>query len=118
MAAVQLAVRAGVKLAFGTDYGGQPVLPPDELADGLALMAEAGVSSLEVLRTATGRAAELLGWQDRVGTLRPNTFADIVAVRGDPTHDLSALRRPALVMKGGAVVVPPRVDVSLSEAAR
>ena len=117
-AAVQLAVRAGVKLAFGTDYSGQPVLPPNELADGLALMDDAGVPSLEVLRAATSRAAEVLGWQDRVGTLRPNAFADIVAVRGDPTHELSALRRPVLVMKGGAVVAPPRVDVSLSEAAR
>jgi imidazolonepropionase-like amidohydrolase len=63
-----------------------------------------GLSPIEAIRAATTTAAELMGWSDRVGSLAPGHFADVIAVRGDPLRDISALERVAFVMKGGRVV--------------
>lgn len=104
MASLRLARDAGVRIAFGTDYGGQPILPPDELADGLTLMVEAGVPPLEAIRAATSEAAAALGWEERVGALRPGLLADMIAVRGDPAADIRALRSPALVVQGSCPI--------------
>ncbi len=104
IASLQLARRAGVRIAYGTDYGGQPVLPPDELADGLALMTGAGVPALEAIRAATSTAAEVMRWEDRLGTLRPGLLADLIAIRGDPIADIRALRSPVLVVQEGRTV--------------
>lgn len=104
IASLRLARDNGVRLAFGTDYGGQPVLPPDELADGLVLMSDAGVPPLEAIRAATAEAAAVMGWSDRVGALHPGLLADLVAVRGDPAADIRALRSPVLVVRGGRPV--------------
>jgi imidazolonepropionase-like amidohydrolase len=112
---LRVARHAGVRLAFGTDYGGQPILPPDELADGLRLMQEAGLPALEAIRAATGEAAAVLGWEDRVGALRPGLLADLLVVRGDPIADLRALRPPVLVVQGGHAV-PPDVGLWPREA--
>jgi imidazolonepropionase-like amidohydrolase len=101
MATLRLARAAGVKIAFGTDYGGQPVLPPDELADGVRLMVDAGLPTLEAIRAATSTAAAALGWEDRVGALRPGLLADLLAVPGEPLRDVRTLQRPALVVQGG-----------------
>ena len=103
-ATVRLARDAGVRIAFGTDYGGQPILQPDELADGLALMVDAGVPALEAIRSATSEAAAVIGWEDRTGVLLPSLLADLIAVRGDPTADIRTLRSPALVVQGGQPV--------------
>jgi imidazolonepropionase-like amidohydrolase len=65
---------------------------------------ELGMSPIDVIRAATVNAAELLGWQDRVGTLEPGKFADIIAVSGDPLADVTELERVQFVMKGGEVV--------------
>jgi imidazolonepropionase-like amidohydrolase len=62
------------------------------------------MSSLDVIRAITENAAELLGWQDRIGTIEPGKFADLVAVAGDPVADITELERAHFVMKNGAVV--------------
>jgi len=60
--------------------------------------------SLDVLRAITANAAEMLGWQDRVGAIEPGKFADLVAVEGDPIADITELERVRFVMKEGQVV--------------
>jgi imidazolonepropionase-like amidohydrolase len=70
--------------------------------------AEAGMSPAAVIRASTLDAASLLGWSDRVGSLEPGHYADIIAVRGDPLREVGALDEVMFVMKGGMVVVRPR----------
>jgi imidazolonepropionase-like amidohydrolase len=65
---------------------------------------ELGVPSLDVIRAATPNAAELLGWQDRIGVIEAGKLADVVAVSGDPIQDITELERVKFVMKGGGVV--------------
>ncbi|TMA24288.1 MAG: hypothetical protein E6J88_11250 [Deltaproteobacteria bacterium] len=60
--------------------------------------------SLDVFRAITSNAAEMLGWQDRVGSVEPGKFADLVAVAGDPIADITELERVRFVMKDGQVV--------------
>lgn len=60
--------------------------------------------SLDVIRAITSNAAEMLGWQDRVGAIEPGKFADLVAVSGDPLADIHELERVRFVMKGGQVI--------------
>ncbi|HYO91659.1 MAG TPA: amidohydrolase family protein, partial [Pyrinomonadaceae bacterium] len=68
-----------------------------------ALQSE-GLSPLECVRAATVNAAELLGWQDRVGTIERGKLADIIAVEQDPLKDLSEFQRVRFVMKGGLIM--------------
>ena len=68
----------------------------------------AGFSSLEAVRAATTSASELMGWQDRVGSIEPGKVADVIAVAGDPLADLSQLEHVVFVMKGGEVVLDER----------
>ena len=70
----------------------------------LSAYAEEGMTPMEIIRAATSSAAELLGWQDRIGSLEPGKFADIMAVPGDPLKDVTALQRAHFVMKGGIVI--------------
>ena len=100
------ALAAGVRLAFGTDSG---VYPHGLNARQLAWYVRCGMTPVQALRSATLPAAELMGWEDRVGTLEPGRFADLVAVAGDPLADVRALEDPVLVAKGGAVVRDERV---------
>jgi imidazolonepropionase-like amidohydrolase len=65
---------------------------------------EAGMPSLDVIRAITTNAAEMLGWQDKVGAIEPEKFADLIAVRGDPIADITELERVGFVMKDGRVV--------------
>jgi imidazolonepropionase-like amidohydrolase len=95
------AVEAGVRVAYGTDCG---VFPHADAARQLAYYVRFGLSALATLRSATIWAAELMGWQDRVGTLSVGRFADLVAVGSDPLSDVTLLEQPAVVVKGGAVV--------------
>jgi imidazolonepropionase-like amidohydrolase len=91
------AVQAGVKIAFGTDAGGFPwtVNPAKEFA----LEVKYGMTPAQALRSATMTAAELLGMQDKIGSLEPGKFADLVAVPGDPLADVSQLEKVNFVMK-------------------
>ena len=102
--AFRKAVAAGVHIAFGTDSG---VYPHGWNAAQLPVMVRYGMTPMQALQAATLRAAELMGWQDRVGSLAPGKYADLIAVRGDPLADLAILRHVDFVMKGGAVVKGP-----------
>src|SRR6202012_4774065 len=64
----------------------------------------AGMPSLDVIRSITTNAAEMLGWQDRIGSLESGKFAALVAVSGDPIADISELERVRFVMKNGEVI--------------
>lgn len=99
------AQEAGVKIAFGTDAGGfdWKIDPAAEFP----LMVKYGMKPIDAIRTATVNAADLLGWSDRVGTVEPGKFADIVAVPGDPLSDISVLEKVNFVMKGGQVYKRP-----------
>jgi imidazolonepropionase-like amidohydrolase len=94
------AFEAGVKVAFGTDAA---VYPHGLNAHEFAVYVQLGMSPLHAIQTATVNAADLLGWSDRVGSLDTGKFADIIAVNGDPTKDVTLLQSPVFVMKGGVV---------------
>jgi imidazolonepropionase-like amidohydrolase len=95
------AVQAGEKMAFATDAG---VYPHGWNAKQFAKEVEWGMTPLQAIRSATTSAAELLGWSDKVGSLSPGHYADVVAVHGDPLADVTTLEHVAFVMKGGQVV--------------
>ena len=94
------AFAAGVKVAFGTDAA---VYPHGLNAGEFHVYVKLGMAPLAAIQTATINAADLLGWKDRVGTLEPGRWADIVAVDGDPTKDVTILEHVKFVMKGGTV---------------
>ena len=93
------AMKAGVKITFGTDIGGFDwhINPAREFE----WMVKWGMTPEQALRSATVMGAELLGWSDRIGTLEPGKLADIIAVPGDPLADVKALEDVRFVMKGG-----------------
>ncbi len=95
------ALKAGVKIAFGTDSA---VSPHGINAREFALMTGLGMSPAAALRSATSVAATLLGVDDRVGTLAAGKLADIVAVPGNPLDDIHATEHVSFVMKEGVVV--------------
>ena len=86
-------------MAFGTDLSGNQ----ENAAQEFVWMVRYGMAPLEALRSATSTAAELMGWQDRIGTLEPGKLADIVAVDGNPVEDITAMKRVLFVMKDGVV---------------
>ena len=95
------AAQAGVKIAFGTDAG---VYPHGWNAKQFAHMVKYGLSPMQAIQSATVNAADLIGWADRVGGVEPGKFADLIAVQGDPTTDVTVLEHVQFVMKGGQVV--------------
>ncbi len=95
-----LAIRSGVKIAFGTDAA---VYPHGQNAREFATLVERGMTPLEAIRTATVNAADLLGVEDR-GQIAPGRLADLIAVPGNPIEDIRALEDVRFVMKGGDVV--------------
>src|SRR5438309_372914 len=99
------AMKAGVKIAFGTDAGGfaWTVNPAKEFA----YMVKWGMTPAQALRSATTSAAELLGWSDQVGSIEAGKFAAFVAVPGDPLADVSQLEKVDFVMKGGKIYMKP-----------
>ena len=100
-ASFRRALARGVKIAFGTDAG---PFPHGTQAKEFEYMVRFGMTPAQALGAATSAAAELMGWQDRVGTIEKGKFADLVAVSGDPLADITELERVKFVMKGGAVV--------------
>lgn len=98
---LRLAVKQGVKIAFGTDAG---VSKHGRNADEFLLMVEHGMSPAEAIRAATVGAADLLGLADEVGTIEVGKFADLIAVQGDPVEDVSRLQDVVWVMRAGRVV--------------
>jgi imidazolonepropionase-like amidohydrolase len=103
---VRHVLKSGVKFAAGSDMGWY--FPGKTLGQTsvsrFPVLHQAGMTSLDVLRAITTNAAEMLGWQDRIGAIEPGKFADLVAVAGDPTADITELERVRFVMKNGEVV--------------
>jgi imidazolonepropionase-like amidohydrolase len=88
-------------MCVGGDVG---VYPHGDDARELELMVEYGMTPLAVMKAATSGNATLLHWESRVGRVAPGLFADLVAVKGDPTRDIRAVRSVGMVMKGGVIV--------------
>ena len=103
---LQRARKIGVPIAAGSDMyltvGGKT--RGQASLDMLEAYSAEGMPAMEIIRAATSNAAELLGLQDRVGTLEPGKFADMIGVPGDPLTDITVVQRTKFVMKGGVVV--------------
>lgn len=94
------AVEAGVRIAYGTDAG---VYPHGLNGRQMAYMVRYGLTPMQAIQSATISAAELLGWQDRLGSIAPGKLADIIAVDGDLMADISLVENVAAVMKDGVL---------------
>jgi imidazolonepropionase-like amidohydrolase len=104
-AGVRAALAAGVRVAFGTDAG---VYPHGTNAIQFGYLVRLGMTPWQAIASATTVAAACLGWNDLLGSLAPGRLADLVAFDGDPLEDVELLRRPVVVVKGGAIVVNRR----------
>ncbi len=96
-------IAAGIAFAVGSDVG---PFPHGTQARELELMVKYGMTPLAVLQADMQNGAKLLGWSGEIGELKPGYYADIIAVRGAPLEDISAVGRVSFVMKGGAIVRP------------
>ncbi|MGE0128853.1 MAG: amidohydrolase family protein [Blastocatellales bacterium] len=94
------AFQLGVPVAFGTDSA---VYPHGLNAREFAVYVRMGMTPIQAIQTATVHASKLLGWEDRAGAIEAGKYADLIAVDGDPTKDVTELERVKWVMKGGAV---------------
>jgi imidazolonepropionase-like amidohydrolase len=98
--------RAGVTIVYGTDAA---VYPHGWNARQLEVMVERGMTPAQALRAATSLAARAMGWSDRVGSLAPGRFGDLIAVEGDPLADVRVLQEVEVVVKGGLVFAMPEL---------
>jgi imidazolonepropionase-like amidohydrolase len=101
-AAFQKAAKRGVKIAMGTDAGGFDWKELNQAKE-FEYYVQYGMPPMQAIRTGTIVAAELLGWGDKLGTVEPGKWADLVAVSGDPLKDITELQKVKFVMKGGTV---------------
>jgi imidazolonepropionase-like amidohydrolase len=112
--AFRRAREAGVTIVNGSDMG---VFAHGDGARELELMVDCGMPPAEALLSATSVAAEVLRRDDQLGTIRPGRLADLVAVEGDPTREIGALRAVRLVIKGGIVHREPSRPMPITDAA-
>jgi len=98
------AYRAGVKIAVGSDLCGYAV-EPHVCAREFATLIEAGLTPMDAIKAGTIVGAELLQWDDKVGSIEAGKLADIIAVKGNPLADISKLERPVFVMKNGKIII-------------
>jgi imidazolonepropionase-like amidohydrolase len=94
------AVKAGVKMSFGTDLG---VCPYGSSGKQFAFMVKYGMTPMQAIQSATANAADLLGHSSEIGSIKPGKYADLIAVGGDPLKDISVLENVEFVMKDGKV---------------
>jgi len=113
LAAIGRAHKAGVKITVGIDLGGYAV-DPKVFAREFAVLHEAGMTPMEAIQAGTRVNAELLQWEDRLGTIEVGKLADIIAVAGNPLENLNALEDVSFVMVGGKIVKRPGRAESLS----
>ncbi len=95
------AVKMGIKISFGTDAA---VYPHGQNAKEFKLMVDLGMNAIDALKSATANDAELLGIAQKIGTLEKGKLADVIAMPGDPTSDITATERVSFVMKEGKIV--------------
>jgi len=95
------AVKAHLKIVYGTDIGGMPWQEPE--AQDFLRMVGLGMSNMDAIQSATSRAAEMLDQQGLLGVIAPGAYADVIAVSGDPLKDIGELERVKFVMKDGTV---------------
>ena len=95
------AIKMGIKISFGTDAA---VFPHGQNAREFKLMVDLGMTPIDALKSATGNDAELLGIGQKVGTLEKGKLADIIAMPGDPTSDITATERVSFVMRQGKII--------------
>lgn len=95
------ALKAGVKIVFGTDMGGIPWT--EAIAQEFPRMIEFGMSPIEAIKSATSRAADMLDMTGQIGLVAPGAYADVIAVNGDPLRDVKVLGDVTFVMKDGGV---------------
>ncbi|MGH7596471.1 MAG: amidohydrolase family protein [bacterium] len=100
VAGFKRALATGIPIGMGTDAS---VIPHGENAKELALRVSFGESPMSAIVSATSLNAEIIGWQDRVGSIEKGKYADLIAVSGDPLQDITLLQRVGFVMKGGVV---------------
>ena len=112
LAAIGKAHRAGVKVVVGLDMGAGAA-DPAVYAREFAVFVEAGISPMDAIKAGTSVAAELMGWDNHLGTIEKDKAADIIAVPGNPLSDISALEQVSLVMIGGKIVKRPGTQASL-----
>lgn len=105
----QKAVKAGVKIAFGTDSG---VYPHGRNARQLPYMVRYGMTSMQAVQSATSVAAHLMGWEDRIGSVEPGKIADLVGVEGDALDDVAQFADVSFVMKAGSILKGPGAVVA------
>jgi imidazolonepropionase-like amidohydrolase len=99
--ALEKAVKAGVKIVYGTDMGGIEWTEPE--AQDFPYMTEFGMTPMAAIQSATSRAAEMLDMKDEIGVLAPGAYADVIAVAGDPLKDISELEKVKFVMHDGSI---------------
>ena len=106
-------LKAGVKMAFGTDAG---VCPYGTSGKQFAFMVKYGMTPMQAIRAATTNAADLLGHTKELGSIKPGKFADVIAVSADPLKDVSVLERVDFVMKDGTVYKQPKTTACQAES--
>ena len=99
--AFRAALKAGVRIGFGTDAG---VFPHGTQAKEFRIYVDGGMAPMEAIQCATRVAAECMGWERKVGAIEPGRYADLIAVTGDPLRNIGELENVRWVMKGGDVV--------------
>ena len=95
------ALKAGIKIAFGTDMGG--IAWSEPIADEFGLMVKFGMSPMDAIKSATSSAADLLDKKGDLGVIAKGAYADVVAVEGNPLANIEALKKVSFVMKDGVV---------------
>jgi imidazolonepropionase-like amidohydrolase len=98
----KLAISRGLKISFGSGVG---PFPHGTQAAEFAYLVKYGMTPSQAIQAATTVAAEMMGWQDRIGSIEKGKFADVIAVSGDPLQDITELERVKFVMKGGQIIL-------------
>ena len=98
----KLAISRGLKISFGSGVG---PFPHGTQAAEFSYLVKYGMTPSQAIQAATTVAAEMMGWQDRIGSIEKGKFADVIAVSGDPLKDITELERVKFVMKGGQIIL-------------